>query len=86
MPRRPVEGSSGVGVEILGGQFAYGGQVVVAGHRRQRQTPEQLEAGAGVGAVVDQVAQHPVLVDLAAAFVDVGQHRGEGLQVGMDVA
>ena len=51
--------------------------------QRSQRSRGQRDAGVGLGAVADQVAQAPDLVE--SARVDVGQHGLEGRQVAVHV-
>ena len=56
---------------------------MVAGQADGSVAPGQLDAGVGLGAVADQVAEAPHL--LALGSLDRVQHRLEGMPVAVDV-
>ena len=57
--------------------------VVVAGQADRRVAARQLDAGVGLGAVADEIAEAPHL--LGAGELGVGEHRLEGVPVAVDV-
>jgi hypothetical protein len=79
-----VGSGGGIAVEVVGGQEADGGVVVVAGHAAQVEAAQEGHAGSGVGAVAHDVAQAPHLIEgvLSLGVAEDGLQR---LQVGMNV-
>lgn len=78
---RPVAGSFSAGVEI--GGFVEDGVVMIAHDSGDFFLDDQIEAGAGFGAVADDVAQAKDFVDTSG--VDVGQDGPQRDQVGVQI-
>ena len=74
----------GVGVEVMGVDFANGCPVVVAGYGDVIVVPEEVDDFGGIGAVADDVSEGPQLVHRATG-VGVGEDGVEGLEVGVNV-
>ena len=74
----------GIAVEVVGGQEADGGMVVVAGHAAQVEAAQAGYAGSGVGAVAHDVAQAPHLAE-GVPLLGVAEDGLQRLQVGMNV-
>ena len=80
---RPARRDRGAGRELLEADRAGHAHVVVAGEADRRVAARQLDAGVGLGAVADEVAEAPHLV--GAGGLGVGEHRLEGVAVAVDV-
>ena len=57
--------------------------VVVSGETGRRAGVDRGHAGVGVGAVADQIAEAPDLID--AGLIDPAEHRGQRGKIGVDV-
>ncbi len=80
---RPACRDRGAGRELLEADRAGHAHVVVAGQADRRMAARHLDAGVGLGAVADEVAETPHLV--GADELGVGEHRLEGVPVAVDV-
>ena len=69
--------------EFIQGEHADHGQVVVAGEAERAVGLGQGDAGVGLRAVADEIAEAPHLV--RAGVLGVGKHRLEGVAVAVDV-
>ena len=80
----PFCGGAGVGVEVPGVDLADGGPVVISGDGDVIVISQQVDDFGRVGAVADDVAEGPELVD-GATGMGVVEDGVKGLEVGVDV-
>src|SRR5260370_35560099 len=79
----PFRGYAGRGTEVFQGNFADGCPVVIAGIDDVRSCAQFDNAFVWVGAITDQVAEEPDLVDwlLLRDLIDFCNFRSQGFQV-----
>ena len=79
----PLRRERGAARELLERELAANPEVVVAGEADRRVPPRQLDAGVGLGAVADEVAEAPQLLGVRRR--DRLEHRLERVAVAVDV-
>jgi hypothetical protein len=80
---RPTHGRAGVGGEHVERDRAGHHQVVIARQRQVGTRADEIGALIGLGAIADQIAEAPQLVD--SLGVDGREHRLEGSQIRVHV-
>ena len=80
----PGRGQRGAAGELLQRQGSADPEIVVAGQADRRVLAGEVDAGVGIGAVADQVAEAPQLLAVRVALIGL-EHRLEGVAVAVDV-